>query len=112
MNCALCESANAPERNYCGACGSPLARYCRLCGFRNQALDRFCGGCGASLADGPVLAAGETPAEVPPKAPSRPAGPVDDVSELLDAAREAEQAGPEDAEIRVNQSDIDSLFGE
>jgi len=111
MNCAVCDHPNASERNYCGSCGHPLSRYCGSCGFRNLTPDRFCGGCGLSLEEprdrSPVVLS--APAEVP--------GPVESIprsalSELLDAAREAGESPPEDADIRVSQNDIDSLFGD
>ena len=109
MNCPSCKHSNAFERNYCGACGAPLARYCALCGFRNLLADRFCGGCGASLEDG------ARPATVEPLTPAAlrvPATPSDDLAELLEAARDQAAAPPDDGAARVSQDDIDSLFGD
>jgi len=114
MNCVACKQPNAPERNYCGGCGTPLARYCSLCGFRNGVADRFCGGCGTDLG---ALSRGVTPrketAPVPPEpnggAPG--AGPAD-MAALLEAAQESAEADPHEADVKVSQDDIDSLFGE
>jgi hypothetical protein len=113
MNCTLCEHRNDPERNYCGACGSPLARYCGHCGFRNAAADRYCGGCGAVLEELTVKRAAEGD---PPKPATQVPGPTQSppdaaVAELLEAAQEGAEQEPDDAELRVSQGDIDSLFG-
>ena len=113
MNCTLCEHPNDTERNYCGACGGPLARYCRHCGFRNSALDRFCGGCGAALSEVAArqTTQGRSP-NPPPEVPEPAHAPTDSaVAELLEAAREGAEQEPEDSDTRVSQNDIDSLFG-
>ncbi len=106
MNCPSCRHVNAPERNFCGACGAPLAAYCPRCGFRNRAADRYCGGCGQPLG-GTAAAEGRTAV-----ADGAPAPPQDELGELLAAAQEAEfgEAGGED--VRVTQEDIDRLFGD
>lgn len=107
MNCPRCRHVNAPERNFCGGCGLPLASFCPRCGFRNLSSDRFCGGCGSALERGARAAA----------APPEPAGPetapVGDsaLAELLQAAQEAADSGAEPEEQRVSQDDIDALFG-
>lgn len=115
MNCQSCKQPNAPERNYCGACGTPLARYCTSCGFRNLAADRFCGGCGAPLgaATRPVAGVPEPASSVERR--SDAAGRLaegSDLAELLAAAQEPATAKPEDLSVRVSQDDIDSLFGD
>jgi class 3 adenylate cyclase/tetratricopeptide (TPR) repeat protein len=68
--CMKCAKDNAPERNFCGECGAPLARACAACGSANGATEKFCGRCGARLdADSgiPPTGAGASlaPAEVP-----------------------------------------------
>ncbi len=104
MTCPSCDHPNAPERNFCAACGAVLARYCPRCGFRNGATDRYCGGCGAAAENAAARApVGEAP---PPPEHADPA-----VADLLAAAREADIAAPE-RDVRVSQDDIDSLFGE
>lgn len=111
MNCPACKQPNAPERNYCGGCGVPLARYCALCGFRNLAADRFCGGCGSALgaAARPEGATAAAPVAAQASAPP----PADsDLAELLAAAQEPQAPRPEDLSARVSQDDIDSLFGD
>ena len=111
MNCTSCKHPNALERNYCGACGAPLARYCALCGFRNLLTDRFCGGCGVSLEEGARPAPAEPLGGTAPTA-SAAATPSDDLAELLEAARDQAAAPPDDGTARVSQDDIDSLFGD
>ena len=111
MTCPTCKQPNAPDRNYCGGCGAPLAHYCALCGFRNVAADRFCGGCGSSLG----AAAGDASTALRPAATSSAAADPaadSDLAELLAAAREPQATRPEDLSARVSQDDIDSLFGD
>lgn len=116
MNCLACKQPNDPGRNYCGGCGLPLARYCAGCGFRNGAADRFCGGCGVGLEA--VSGAGALPAAVAsaasPSAPS-PAAPAPGappgLADLLEAARESVETAAEEADVKVSQDDIDTLFG-
>lgn len=116
MNCTTCDRVNAPDRNYCGACGAPLMRFCSVCGFRNLASDRFCGGCGAALAEGasrPTAGEAAGAAEPRPAAAAAATPPAaDELSELLAAAREADEPSGPEGEVRVNQDDIDSLFGD
>jgi hypothetical protein len=116
MNCPNCKQPNTSERNYCGACGSPLARYCTLCGFRNLAVDRFCGGCGATLGAAARPAATGAPAYSSGAAGcaggSEPPREGSDLAELLAAAQEPATPKPEDLSVRVSQDDIDSLFGD
>ena len=106
MNCPNCRHVNAPDRNFCGACGAPLAAYCARCGFRNRAADRYCGGCGRLLGEG--AAAAETPAPVE----AAEGAPRDELGELLEAAQEAVAEGSEGEDVRVSQDDIDRLFGD
>jgi hypothetical protein len=111
MNCPFCDHSNADERNYCGSCGHVLVRYCSSCGFRNLTLDRFCGGCGLSL----IEARGNAPVvlRAPPEKPSPMESiPPSTLTELLDAAREADGLPADDSDDRVSQDDIDSLFGD
>ncbi|MBI5014299.1 MAG: zinc ribbon domain-containing protein [Deltaproteobacteria bacterium] len=114
MNCPSCKHPCTAERNYCGSCGSPLARYCSLCGFRNLAADRFCGGCGSPLG---AEARPPAPPPMPGAAGGLPdsAGPAaidSDLDELLAAAQEPAEARADEASVRVSQDDIDSLFGD
>ena len=116
MNCPLCRQTNAPERNFCGSCGGALSQFCRGCGFRNLAADRYCGGCGASLlaAQGAAAKLGAQVVDEPPSAASPRSGGMDEsLAELLEAAAQ-DDAGSEtdESNVRVNQDDIDSLFGE
>ncbi len=106
MNCPSCRHVNAPDRNFCGACGAPLAAYCTRCGFRNRAADRYCGGCGRAL--GEAAAVGEEGAV----APGAPTPPQDELGELLAAAQEAVGGDAEGEDVRVTQDDIDRLFGD
>ena len=119
MNCPHCKHPGADGRNYCGACGNPLVQYCRLCGFRNLLADRYCGGCGSPLADDllhlesrPGNARPAAPV-VPSPAPAPETGPaMAGMSDLLEAARETEAVEQGDADVKVSQDDIDSLFGD
>lgn len=114
MTCADCKHPNAPERNYCGSCGTVLARYCAGCGFRNGSTDRYCGGCGGGLEAG--LANSPRPAVSPPLAPTTPmasGAAVDPLTaELLAVAAEALLRPAGEADPRVTQDDIDTLFGD
>jgi len=117
MNCPQCKHPGADNRNYCGACGNPLVQYCRPCGFRNLLADRYCGGCGSPLADDlphpesrPGNARPAAPV-VPPPAPETGVA-MAGMSDLLEAARETEAVDQEDADVKVSQDDIDSLFGD
>ncbi len=105
MNCPSCRHVNAPDRNFCGACGAPLAAYCPRCGFRNRAADRYCGGCGRALGE-------EGAAEGVSPAAGADAPVQDEVGELLAAAQEAEAGGAGAEDVRVTQDDIDQLFGD
>mgnify|MGYP005842541473 CR=1 FL=1 len=112
MNCLACKHPNDTQRNYCGACGLPLARYCAGCGFRNGAADRYCGGCGAGLEA--ARRAEALPAAAAPAGPSGAAaapGAMPGLAELLEAARESVEPAPEEADAKVSQDDIDNLFG-
>jgi len=119
MNCIACKQPNTPERNYCGSCGTPLARYCALCGFRNGAADRFCGGCGASVGAAPGARAEARPGTVTPGlAPSAaaatpaPGTGSAGLADLLQAAKESVEAAAAESDVKVSQDDIDNLFGE
>ena len=105
MNCPSCRHVNAPDRNFCGACGAPLAAYCSCCGFRNRAADRYCGGCGRALGEAAAV-------EESAVAAGGPAPPQDELGELLVAAQEAVVGGAEGEDVRVTQDDIDQLFGD
>lgn len=113
MKCSNCKQANTPERNYCGACGDPLARFCPSCGFRNLTADRFCGGCGAGLDDAVSRSVSNKVTSAPPRA-DEPASPADRsaLAELMEAAREGSESEVDETEMRVSQDDIDTLFGD
>ena len=49
MQCSNCDAQNDAGQNFCGNCGSALARTCAACGLQNQPGFNFCGECGASL---------------------------------------------------------------
>ncbi|MGA7087363.1 MAG: adenylate/guanylate cyclase domain-containing protein, partial [Candidatus Dormiibacterota bacterium] len=55
--CSSCGKENAPGRNFCGECGSPLAEVCPVCGFANDDTEKFCGKCGARLPNADAVAA-------------------------------------------------------
>ncbi|WP_025323039.1 zinc ribbon domain-containing protein [Deferrisoma camini] len=110
MNCSRCRHVNAPERNFCGGCGLPLASFCPRCGFRNLSSDRFCGGCGSALERGARAAAAPPEPAGPPVPETAPVGDSA-LAELLQAAQEAADAETEPEEQRVSQDDIDALFG-
>ena len=113
MNCPHCKQPGADGRNYCGACGSPLVQYCRPCGFRNLTADRYCGGCGSPLAEGAPCTATARPAAPGGSLPGTNTGhAVPGLSDLLEAARETEEVAQQDADVKVSQGDIDSLFGD
>jgi hypothetical protein len=117
MNCVTCKQPNAPDRNYCGACGTLLTQFCSLCGFRNGKTDRFCGGCGGELGTGAQGGAARGEAtEVQPGPQARPTGgPVSSgasLAELLHAAEESAEVAAEESDVKVSQEDIDALFGE
>ena len=57
MICSSCGKENAPGRNFCGECGSPLAEVCPVCGFANDDTEKFCGKCGARLPNADAVAA-------------------------------------------------------
>lgn len=117
MNCVACKQPNAPERNYCGGCGTPLARYCSLCGFRNGVADRFCGGCGADVGGVARTAASRREAAAASTEPPSPsaggagAGAAS-MADLLQAAQESTELDAQEVDVKVSQDDIDSLFGE
>ncbi len=108
MNCPDCRHPNDPQRNFCSSCGGALALHCRACGFRNLTADRYCGGCGAPLQE----AAAQTATDARAAAPAWPEEGDDELADLLAAAREDQDGPGEDADIRVDQGDIDSLFGD
>lgn len=47
--CPECGSENAPERLFCGMCGSNLKQNCHNCGEANPLGVQYCGGCGMAL---------------------------------------------------------------
>ena len=49
MVCSNCGESNAPERKFCGECGSALAQVCAACGAPNAVGVKFCGECGVSM---------------------------------------------------------------
>lgn len=113
MTCPSCKQPNAPERNYCGACGTLLALSCARCGFRNLASDRFCGGCGVALGAAPRAEATGPGREIAAGPDAIGASAENSgLAELLAAAREPVPTRPEDLTARVSQDDIDSLFGD
>ncbi|MDF1551626.1 MAG: zinc ribbon domain-containing protein [Deferrisomatales bacterium] len=117
MNCPHCKHPCADGRNYCGACGSPLVRFCPRCGFRNGLADHYCGGCGSPLGDAPprpeLRPSAARPVAPAVPAPAPDAGPaMAGMADLLEAARETEEVAQQDADVKVSQDDIDSLFGD
>ena len=107
MICPTCRHENLPERSFCGACGALLVSHCSRCGFRNLLTDRFCGGCGERLGGGREAGApGEAAAPEPPGAGD------EGLQELLEAAAEAAREPEEAEDVKVNQNDIDALFGD
>lgn len=110
MTCEACKQPNSPERNYCGACGARLVHHCPGCGFRNLRTDRFCGGCGSGL--GAVSEHASAVARAPSNEAHVPTHGRSELQELLEAASEQAGPEPEESSVRVNQLDIDQLFGE
>lgn len=124
MNCPQCGKENSENRNFCGNCGGTLAAHCRTCGFKNALTDRYCGGCGNPLAEGAAAREARPEPFLPMSMP--PAGPPAQgeslygekneltaaaAAELVMASREAAEVVEEKAELQINQSDIDALFG-
>ena len=66
MTCPVCGTENAPDRKFCGECGSPLAIACGTCGAANAPGMKFCGECGSPLVAGAVR-------RTPEAAPAGPA---------------------------------------
>ncbi len=67
MDCPSCQHENPEDAQFCGECGSSLARMvrCEGCGRENPASQKFCNGCGAKAA-----VASEAPdADVPERSP-------------------------------------------
>jgi class 3 adenylate cyclase/tetratricopeptide (TPR) repeat protein len=48
MICPRCGATAAPNKKFCGDCGTALPWQCSACGSDNPADKRFCGDCGAS----------------------------------------------------------------
>jgi class 3 adenylate cyclase/tetratricopeptide (TPR) repeat protein len=66
VRCPSCGFENPSGLEFCGSCGTALARSCPTCGFENPPEFKFCGKCGAQLSG----KAEKTPA---PEAPAFPA---------------------------------------
>ena len=49
MVCSNCGKETLPGDDFCGKCGTQLARSCPSCGFATDATDTFCRKCGAPL---------------------------------------------------------------
>ncbi len=112
MNCVSCGHENLLDRNFCGACGTCLARYCPRCGFRNQASDKYCGGCGVKFVAGAARGAGDKAPPVSEEKKAAGALPSSDLADLLEAAREGAEAVQDEQDAKVSQDDIDALFGD
>jgi ribosomal protein L40E len=51
MKCPKCQSDNPVGIQFCGKCGTKLAKICSQCGFDNPPGFDFCGKCGQILAE-------------------------------------------------------------
>ena len=56
QTCTSCSSSNADGMNFCGECGSSLARVCPACGVVGST--RFCGECGVAMGSPAVPTSG------------------------------------------------------
>jgi len=54
MICLHCGATVAPNKKFCGDCGTPLPWQCGACGSSNPADKRFCGDCGAPRGEHPA----------------------------------------------------------
>jgi class 3 adenylate cyclase/tetratricopeptide (TPR) repeat protein len=52
VECRQCGQDNAPDQQFCGACGALIMVRCGSCAETNPARFRFCGRCGAALQPG------------------------------------------------------------